>query len=181
MKRYFAFLLLLLLLTSCAHVLSKEYVQSATTGVSFRQITENPAAYIGKSFILGGTVVRTTDTKKGSDIEVVENPIDKYGNIIDPDTSEGRYFIETTVHLDPIIYRKGRHLTFAGKLTGSKKKMLGETEYQYPVFQAEQIYLWTRISNYPPPYYYYYDPFFAPYPYYFYDPFWYGPHYYPWP
>jgi outer membrane lipoprotein len=180
MKRYLAFLFIPILLTSCAHVLSKEYVQSATTGVSFRQISQNPDAYIGRSFILGGTVAGTVDTKEGSEIEVVENPVDKYGCIINPDISEGRYFIEATQHLDPIIYRKGRHLTFAGKLTGSKKKMLGEMEYEYPVFQAEQIYLWTTVRNYPPPYPYYYDPY-ATYPYYFYDPFWYGPRYYPWP
>jgi len=181
MKRYIFFFLLPILLTSCAHVLSKEYVQSATPGVSFMQIEENPEAYLGKTFILGGTIAGTTDTKEGSVVEVVENPVDKYGNITDPDISEGRYIIETVQHLDPLIYRKGRHITFAGKLIGSKKKMLDKMEYRYPVFQAEQIYMWRTIRNYPPPYPYYYDPFFAPYPYYFYDPYWYRPYYYPWP
>jgi outer membrane lipoprotein len=181
MKRYAFLLILAILLTSCAHVLSKKYVESATTGVSFRLIEENPDAYINKTFILGGTIAGTTDTKNGSEVVVAETPVDKYGNITDPDISEGRYLIETVRHLDPLIYRKGRHITFAGKLIGSKKEMLGEMEYRYPVFQAEQIYLWRTIRRYPPPYPYYYDPFFAPYPYYFYDPFWHGPYYNPWP
>ncbi len=180
MKRYAFFLLPLVLLTSCAHVLSKEYVQSATTGVSFKQIAENPDAYKGKTFIFGGTIAGTRDSKEGTEIEVVENPVDNYGSIVDSDISGGRYLIETTKHLDPLIYREGRQLTFAGRLVGSKKQMLGEMELEYPIFQAEQIYLW-RTRNYPPPYPYYYDPFFYPYPYYFYDPFWYRPYYYPWP
>jgi outer membrane lipoprotein len=181
MKRYFVFLLLSVLLTSCAHVLSSEYVRSATTGVSFKQLSENPDAYLGKTFILGGTIAETVPTKGGAEIEVVQTPLDKYGSITDPDISEGRYLIETPKQLDPLIYKEGRHITFAGKLTGSKTKMLGEMEYRYPVFEAEQIYLWKTPQYYIPPYPYYYDPFFSPDPYYFYDPFWFRPYYYPWP
>jgi outer membrane lipoprotein len=157
-------------------------VQSATTGVSFKKISENPDAYLGKTFILGGTIAETVPNQEGTEIEVLQTPIDKYGSIIDPDISDGRYLIETARQLDPLIYKTGRHITFAGKLTGSKKKMTGEREYSYPVFDAEQIFLWKAPRYYYlPPYPYYYDPFFYPYPYYFYDPFWDRPYFYPWP
>lgn len=181
MKKYTLLALLPVLLTACAHVLSREYVQNATPGVSFKQIAENPDVYLDKTFILGGTIAATVTLKEGSEIEVVQNPVDKYGNIIDSDVSEGRHLIETPRQLDPLIYKKGRHITFAGKLAGSKKKMLGQIEYQYPVFQAEQIYLWKTQEYLMPPYPYYYDPFFYPYRHYFFDPFWYWPYPYPWP
>lgn len=176
MKRYAVLILVLVALASCAHVLSKEYVMSATTGVSFRQILDNTDAFKGKSFILGGTIIDTKNTKEGSEIEVLQNPIDKYGYITDPDITEGRYFIVTPNHLDPIIYKKGRSITFAGKLVGSRKEAVGEMEFHYPVFEAEQIYLWKEYKAYPYPYPYY-DPFYYPYPYYYYSPFWYRAYY----
>jgi len=181
MKRYVFLMLVSLLMTSCAHVLSEQYVKSAATGVSFSQIQANPEAYLNKTFILGGTIVETTVSKETSEIEVIQNPIDQYGAISDPDASEGRYLIATSKHLDPQIYRKGRRITFAGKLIGSRKKLMDGVENNYPVFQAEQIYLWRSKHVYAYPYPAYYgDPFLYPYPYYFYDPYWYRP-YYPWP
>ncbi|MDA8431490.1 MAG: Slp family lipoprotein [Nitrospiraceae bacterium] len=177
MKRYAVCLLLPVLLTSCAHVLSGEYVQNATTGVSFTQIAAAPDQYLGKTFVLGGTIVDTLSAREGSEMEVVQNPVDRYGSIIDPDISEGRFLIETSRQLDPMIYKKGRRVTFAGKLTGSKKRTRGEIEYRYPVFQAEQIYLWPTPKRLAPYYPFYYDPFLSPYQYYFYDPYWYGPYY----
>ena len=66
----------------------------------------------------------------------------------------------------------------AGILTGSRKKMLGDMEYTYPVFEAKEIYLWKEEKYYPYPdmYPYWYDPFYYPSFYYPYSHYWYRPH-----
>jgi outer membrane lipoprotein len=175
MRRFLILLIIFLPLTSCAHVISSSYVQSSVKDVSFSLILTNPDAYLNDTFILGGTIFETKNTGEGTEIEIVQNPIDRYGYIIDPDISEGRYIITTSRRLDPFIYKRNRMITFAGKLIGTRKKLLGEHEYIYPFFEAEEIYLWKREVYYPP-YSYYYDPFYYPYPYW-YGPFWHRPYF----
>ncbi len=173
MRRFLLLFVSCFLLSSCAHVISEQYRESAVKGVGFRQILDDPAAYMNETFIFGGTIAETTGAKKGSEIEVVQNPIDRYGDITDKDISEGRFIIVTSRHLDPLIYKGGRTITFAGKLIGTREKTLAGIEYRYPVFEAEELYLWKPVTYYYAPYPWWYDPFYYPYPY------WYGPVYRP--
>jgi len=180
--RYIFSAIVMLLLTSCAHVISRENVQSALTETGFEQITKNPDAFVGRTFILGGTILETKKTREGTEIEMVQNPIDRYGSIIDSDVSEGRFIIVTARSLDSFIYKKGRHITLAGILIGTRAKKLGDLEYTYLLFDAKEIYLWKKERYFYP---YAYDPFYypyytSPYPYYWYDPFYYRPYFYPW-
>jgi len=62
------------------------------------------------------------------------------GYIIDPDISEGGLIVMVSKHLDPLIYTSGRMIIFTGKLIGTRKKLLGEHEYSYPLFEGEEIY-----------------------------------------
>ncbi len=172
------FCMLLALISSCAHVISEQYRQEAVKDVSFGQILQDPNKYLNKTFILGGTIVETKKKQTGSEIEIIENPIDRYGEIMDKDISEGRFILVSPLHLDPKIFQANRGITMAGKLIGTRTGMLGESEYVYPVFAAGQIYLWKRAIYYPP-YPFFYDPFFSPYA--GFDPFWYRPYYYPYP
>jgi outer membrane lipoprotein len=169
MKRLLILILLSLTLLSCAHVISKEYTEVAEKSIPFNELLKNPNVYLNKLFIFGGIIAETKMTGTGSEIEVVQTPLDRMGSITDRDVSEGRFIILTTKYLDPLIYRSGRDITFAGIATGSRKQLLGGVEYVYPVFEAKEIYLW-REDNY---YLYPYE-----YPYW-YDPFYYSPLYYP--
>jgi outer membrane lipoprotein len=165
-------------LVSCAPVISHKYMEKAVKDVSFSQVAKEPEKYLNETFVFGGTIVETRITKEGSEIEVIQNPIDRYGDIADKDVSEGRFLISSPGHLDPLIYRRNRMITVAGRLIGTKQKAIGETQYMYPVFEAEELYLWKRESYYYTPYPFFYDTFYYPYPYYRYwpDPFWYGPY-----
>jgi outer membrane lipoprotein len=165
-----------MVLSSCAHVISQEIVQSSMKEIGFSRIAKSPDSYMNNTFILGGTIVGTTETRQGTEIEIIQNPIDQQGSIIDRDISEGRFIVESQGHLDPMIYKQDRLVTVAGKLVASRKKTIGEMEYLYPVLEAKEIYLW-REERYYQPYPYMYDPSY--YRYYFYDPFWYRPILYP--
>jgi outer membrane lipoprotein len=153
-----------LFISSCAHVISKEYRNTAVKDLPFSQLMRNPNACLDKMFIFGGLIAETKMTAQGTEIEVVQSPLDRFGDIIDEDVSEGRFILRTSGKLDPVIYRQGRGIVMAGILTGSLNKMLGDMEYAYPVFDAKEIYLWKEDEYYPYPDIY---------------PYWYGPSYYP--
>jgi outer membrane lipoprotein len=164
-----------LLLSSYAHAISEQYRETAVKGVGFKQILADPDPFINSVFIFGGTIVDTSNTKEGSEIELLQNPIDRYGDITDTDISEGRLIILTPRLLDPLIYKRGRTLTFAGKLIGTREKKFLGIEYRYPVFEAEQLHLWKPVPYYYAPYPWWWgDPFYSPY-----YPDWYGPIYRP--
>ncbi|MDA8079733.1 MAG: Slp family lipoprotein [Nitrospiraceae bacterium] len=184
MKKRSFLLCLALALSACAPVISSEYQQKAVKEVGFGQFRDNPDAYANSIFILGGTIASTENTTNGTELEVVQNPINRYGEITDRDVSEGRFILVTTKQLDPMIFRKGRMVTVAAQLTGSRTKQLGEKEYRYPVLEAKEIYLWKREKY--PNQQYLYNPYFYPfyyynYPYYWNDPYFRGPLLYPLP
>jgi outer membrane lipoprotein len=174
-KRLFILVLFSLTLLSCAHVISKEYAEVAEKNIPFHELLKNTDAYLNKMFIFGGIIAETKITATGSEIEVVQTPLDRLGGITDRDVSEGRFIITTKKYLDPLIYRSGREITIAGILTGSRKKVIGEAEYISPVFDAKQIYLWREERYYPYPYWN--DPFFYPPMYSPAYPLWYRPFY----
>ncbi len=181
MKKFLVLAACAIFLSGCAHVISKQYRESAVKGVSFGRILANSSAYLNQTFIFGGTIAETRNTKEGSEIEVVQNPIDQYGEITDKDVSDGRFIIVTSKRLDPLIFTQGRLITFAGKLTGTREQLLGGQQYVYPLFGAEEIHLFKPVSYYDAPYPWY-NPFYSPY--YPYGPYWYGspywrPYYYP--
>jgi len=164
MKQYvFICILLSISILSCAHVISRESRNAAVQGVSFNQLIRDTNAYLDKMYIFGGFIAETTMTGHGTEIEIVQSPLDRFGNVEDADLSEGRFILITSKNLDPLIYRQGREIAMAGILTGSRKKILGDMEYIYPVFEAKEIQLWKEEEYCPYPDMY---------------PCWYGPFYY---
>jgi len=160
--------------SSCAHVISADNVRASVKGVGLSQLAKDPVPYTNDIFIFGGTIAGLTDTKEGSEIEIVQNPVDRYGFITDRDISEGRFIVIAPTHLDPLIYQVRRLITVAGKLTGVREKKSGATLLVYPVFEAKELYLWKEERLYPPypfPYGPYYDRFYFN-DYYMFRPYW---------
>lgn len=165
--------------TGCAPVISQKYREQARADIPFSAVAANPSAYKGSLFIWGGTIVDTSPTRTGTTIEVVQTPIDRIGAPENLDASEGRFLVRINRFLDPQIYSQGRQVTVAGVLTGSEIKALGQAEYEYPVLDVREIYLWREEPDY---YYPYYPPYYDyPYPgywgprwhrYYWCDPYW---------
>lgn len=177
MKRLVPAILLLSLLTSCAHVISRENRTLAARNVSFTEVLRSPESYRERVFIFGGIIAEIAVSREGTEIEAVQTPVDRFGGIIDPDLTEGRLILLSSRQLDPLVYGKNRLITFAGRLTGVRKKMLGDAEYLYPVFEAREIHLWRSEPYYPYPYW---SPYlrYEPFPYYWYHPYrWYRPYY----
>ena len=166
-NRFSLFLLfsLILMVSGCAHVISKDLRKASDTTLTLRQVLQNPSASRGKTVVWGGEIIETLNQKDGTtQIEVFQRPVDRRGEPEETVASEGRFLINADQYLDPYIYQKGKRITVAGELIGEELKPIGGMDYRYPLLLSKQIYLWPDYYYSSYPYYYYYNPWwFYPY------------------
>ncbi|NWF94330.1 MAG: Slp family lipoprotein [Syntrophaceae bacterium] len=153
--RPFLLLFVAVLISGCAHVISKDLRQKMDPSLTFTQILQSPNTYQGKTVLWGGEIIQTLNQKDGSTlIEVFQKPLGWRGEPRETFASEGRFLVIAEKYLDPYLFCKGRRITVAGEIHGEKIKPVGEMDYRYPLVLSKQIYLWKE---------YYYPP--AAYPY----------------
>jgi outer membrane lipoprotein len=158
-KRFHRILIfsLILLISGCAHVISKDLRAKADPSLTFGQVHQDSNAHKDKSVVWGGEIIQTTNQKDGTTlIEVFQRPLGWRGEPKETVASEGRFLILIEKYLDPYLFRRGRKITVAGEIQGEKIKPIGEMDYRYPLVLSKQIYLWEEYS-YPVPYHYPYS------------------------
>ena len=160
----------LLLLAGCAHVFSERAEKLVDPVISFEQVRKEPQAFVGKYIKVGGVIAETKITKSGSQIEVVQLPLNDDGIPEESRGTAGRFLATSTGFLDNMIFKPGRPLSLIGEVTGVTTLPLGEIDYTYPIIAITELHLWKMedLNPYPPSYY-------EPYPYRWYGP----PHRYP--
>ena len=172
----FSVLASLLLLTSCTPVLQKDLIKSGTFDIHPAELRQETSQYVGKLYILGGIISKTTVTKDGSLIEALYIPVDSRGYLKETEKSNWRFLALYSGDeiLDPLVYSEKREITIAGKFKGTRKGMFGEIEYVFPLFEIQEIHLWQELKDrdnfrYPeyPPVFFRYQPYYPSYPYYY--------------
>ncbi len=153
-----------LMLLGCAYPIKKEYREEARKDVTFGQVLQNPSAYKGSTVIWGGTIIQTTPQSDGTEIMVLETPLERQERPQADRYSQGRFIVRSPKFLDPEIYKNGMKVTVAGQIVGQEAKPLGQVQYNYPLVEAREIHLWTPETsayNYMPyPYWYGWAPSF---------------------
>jgi outer membrane lipoprotein len=168
---------LMLLVSACAYPISKGLRKEAEKGPGFTSVLKAPEAYRGSVVIWGGIVVETINHKKGTEVVVLQTPLDYEGEPEDSEYSRGRFIARSSAYLDPAIYRKGLKVTIAGRVISPEERKIGEMTYTYPVISIKELHLWKAQVSYYPAYYYGYGWYgYGPY----YGPDW-GPPFGPWP
>lgn len=140
-KRIIPIAALVLLFSGCAHVVSKETRETAKPDIPVEDLFKNPAAYKGRTVILGGTIISAVNSADGTYVEVLERPLDSLGKPRNVDTSRGRFIVFSEGYLDTALYASGRMITAAGTVTGKEMRPLGETQYPYLRLKAKELYL----------------------------------------
>jgi outer membrane lipoprotein len=152
---WFLFLAFLLLLSGCAHVISKDLRTKSDPSLTLSQVRQNPDASKEKFVVWGGEIIETFNQRDGTtQIEVLQRPLSWRGEPKETNYSEGRFLVLADYYLDPYIFRRGKRITVGGEIIGEKTKPLGEMDYRYPVVSSKQIYLWPEYYHQPYPYYY---------------------------
>lgn len=166
--RSLKFLVLVLSISGCAYPISQQLREEAAKNVTFPMVLNNPSAYVGDIVIWGGTIIRTLNLKAGTEIFVLDTPLNQRGAPQQDIHSRGRFIAKTSGFLDPEVYKRGNQVTLAGEISGEKILPLGQTRYTYPVLMIKELHLWQKERYYPD---YYND--------YGYHPYWRGPYYAP--
>ena len=155
----------------CAHTISEPLRQQADTTVTLMQLRETPEAYKDRIVILAGEILQTQNTRDGTLLEILQKPMNAYERPLRVDQTQGRYMALCGHYLDAAIYKKGREITIAGRVLGTRKGRVGEVEYTYPLISCLELHLWAE----PVPTPYLYDP----YPWWYWDPWYRRPYFYP--
>ena len=160
------FIILVLSISGCAYPISEQLREEAAKNVTFPMVLNNPPAYIGDIVIWGGTIIKTVNLKAGTEIFVLDTPLNHRGVPKKAIHSRGRFVAKSSKFLDPAVYKRGNQVTVAGEISGQKTLPLGQTRYTYPVMRIKEIHLWEKEHYYPDFFddYGYYGPY---YPHYF--------------
>jgi outer membrane lipoprotein len=174
LTKLWLFGLALILMFGCSYPISKSLRQEAKKeNLTFPMVLHDPAAFRGSMVLWGGEIIETVNLQHGSEIILLETPLDYQEMPESAIHSEGRFIARTQEFLDPAVYKKGKKVTLAGEVAGGEKRPLGKTEYIYPVVEIKEIHLWKeeRKYYYPWPYYGWpwgwhgpYGPYYGPYP-----------------
>lgn len=167
------FFLFIITVNGCApgRELIPDALKENVSRVSFQELGQNLRASIGKTVLLGGTIIEIINHKDGTRLEILQKPLDSYDRPLAGDESYGRFFIEQPGEfLDPAVYEKGRALTVVGKITEERVQYIGELEYRYPYIVVSHLHLWKKRAEYSAirayPLYYPRPYWSVPYPYY---------------
>ncbi|MBX3301401.1 MAG: Slp family lipoprotein [Nitrospira sp.] len=135
------------------------------TSVRFADLKSAPSEYIGRTVMIGGTVIRAKRTGAGTEVEVLQLPNAKEEPVTEDRLhSEGRFLAVREAFLDPASLPEGTPITVVGTVTGGTTRQLDETDYTYPVLEVKHIIDWNSVASQRrrdrSPYYgYYYPPY----------------------
>jgi outer membrane lipoprotein len=168
MARITLFIAVVVFVSGCAHVMSKDILQKVNSEVTFAELQKAPQAYREKVVLLGGVIVKTVNKNNGTLLEVYQTEINRRGKPIKLDISGGRFLAHWKGFLDSEIYQKGRKVTIVGVVKGEEMIRLGDIDYRCAYLVVKDLHLWEKEQpqkHMPYPYYPWYPWWYPWYPY----------------
>ena len=169
--------LTVLLLTGCvsSQLVPPEMESQIARNISFESLKAEPERFNGRMVVLGGKVLSAKRLKEGTQIEVLQLPLDGSDipllNLI---ASKGRFLALQPDFLDPATLPTGTLVSMIAEVAGVKTMPLDEVDYQYPLLKVGTLKILGDASS---SRYRYWPPIWAPYPYGPYGPMWWDPWY----
>lgn len=105
-------------------------------------VATRPQLATGKIVHWGGTILNITNLKDRTQIEVLAYPLDASGRPQNNSNPLGRFILKQVGYLEPATYIEGRQITVVGTVTGTQAGQVDESDYNYPLIAARQLYLW---------------------------------------
>ncbi|MFO0697816.1 MAG: Slp family lipoprotein [Nitrospira sp.] len=142
-------LALFLLITACSsqRVIPDSLEPLVDRTVIFRELVAAPETYQGKVVVLGGEVLKAKRLKEGTQIELLQLPLDKGERpILDRQQSQGRFLVLQQEFLDPATIAIGTMMTIVGEVSGAKNEPLDDVEYRYPLLIMKHLHTWPTQS-----------------------------------
>lgn len=148
---YFAAVLATILLAGCATSPFPREQRKQAVAVSIAEAQANPAGHTGQKVVWGGYVLDVKNNGNGSDLYILQSPLDNSDEPGPRDASRGRFIAQAEGYLDKAVYQF-RSVTVLGDLNGIRPVSLepGSGSYPYPVLSVENLYLWPLVQEAPP-------------------------------
>jgi outer membrane lipoprotein len=140
----------IVLITACSsqRVIPEALEPLVDRAVKFHEVVAAPDSYQGKIVVFGGEVLKAKRLKEGTQIELLQLPLDKGERpILDRQQSQGRFLVIQQEFLDPATIVEGIKMTIVGELSKSKVEHLDDVEYRYPVLIVKHLHLWPARSD----------------------------------
>jgi len=177
------YFLALLVLPGCvtSQLVTPEMEAQIARDIPFESLKAEPEKFKGRVVVIGGKVLGAKRLKEGTQIEVLQLPLDKAdGPIMNLVNSQGRFLAYQTEFLDPATIPAGTQVSMIAELTGTKTLPLDEVDYTYPTLKIRTLKIWPEYDYY----YWYWRPWSRPYlyrqpyhPFYPAFPYWWDPWY----
>ena len=136
------FLFALFMAAGCAPAFPRETLDRLNRNISFAELKKDPERFKGAWVMLGGTIIATRNTREGTLMEILQQPLDTGGKPLGTDLTEGRFLVQTDVFLDSAVYHRGRMITVVAEVIGRKDLPLDEIIYPYPLLGVKELQLW---------------------------------------
>ncbi len=130
-------------LAGCSPPFSRELLDRVDRNVPYADVQKEPERFTGKILMLGGIIVDSRNLKAGTQLEVLQQPLDGKGRPLETDETGGRFLVTTEQFLDTAIFHRGRAITVIGEVVGQQTHPLGQIEYRYPVLKAQDVHIWS--------------------------------------
>ena len=138
---YYGWGLIYCFLMACAPVLSQAIVEKSDP-VPFLDVRQNPEKHVGKTLILGGTIIDVVGN--GGQLEVLQRPL---GYRMEPqidDRTAGRFLVQFDQKIDANLFRRGMKVTLAAEVIGKEIRSLDQIQYVYPLLRMREYHLWAE-------------------------------------
>ncbi len=113
------------------------------TALTFSQVLASPDSYRGKIVAWGGEVLRAKAMKDGTQLEVLQLPLDdEQGPVTDRMESKGRFLALQKEFLDPATMTDGTRVTIVGEITGASVGKMDEADYRFPTVEVKHLHRW---------------------------------------
>jgi outer membrane lipoprotein len=115
--------------------------------VTFTEVLASPDSYRGHLILLGGEVLRARKLKEGTQVELLQLPLNKYQEpTTDLTQSQGRVLVLHQEFLDPATLTPGMLVTFVGEVSGTVIGKMDEVEYRYPTLTVKHWHVWSPTT-----------------------------------
>ncbi len=144
--KYIVILLMALGVQACSQVPDELAVAEGTNLIPFSEALTDEGQTIGQPARWGGVIAEVRNTDNGTEIEVVNFPLRGYGRPAGGDSSDGRFRAKLNSFVDPVVYAKGKSVTFTGIIGTAEEGKIDEFTYLFPVLEVTGKYLWKDIE-----------------------------------
>ncbi len=136
---------MLVLLAACAStsIIPEPLEQQVDKELTFSQVLESPDSYRGKLVVWGGEVLKAKAMKGGTQLEVLQLPLDDDQRPVTERTeSKGRFLAWQKEFLDPATIADGSRVTIVGEVTGASVEKMDAADYRYPTLEVKHLHRW---------------------------------------